>query len=409
MSTSLLYHLWGVKDYTQRCIKFEGGAVWFHVDKKPAKRVCPRCGSANCILAGLVSPPPCLKTTPAGKKTVWLVLHLHRLECNDCGAILQEDRIIADPKKHYTHLLAQYALDMCRRTTIADVADAVGLSWDAVKDIVMTDLTDRKRKVERIDWRGVKRIAIDEISIRKGQKYLTVVMNLDTGRVLYVADGRKAEGLAPFFKILRRKRTKLEAIAMDMCDAFKLAVKLYYRRPCPIVYDRFHVTKMMNEVIDDIRREEMRNAESDEQRGVLKGQRYLLLYALENLEQSKVERLVALLKANERLSTSYILKEQLRLFWTQESRQAGETFLLDWIATAEASGIRQLKRFAKTLRDRWEGLLTYFDHRISSGPMEGTNTSIRNLMRKAYGFRDVEFLKLRILFIHECSVKFANA
>jgi len=194
-----------------------------------------------------------------------------------------------------------------------------------------------------------------------------------------------------------------------MCDAFKLAVRQYYRRPCPIVYDRFHVTKMMNEVIDDIRREEMRNAESEEHRGVLKGQRYLLLYALENLEQSKVERLVALLKANERLSTSYILKEQLRLFWTQESRQTGETFLLDWIATAEASGIRQLKKFAKTLRNRWEGLLAYFDHRISSGPMEGTNTSIRNLMRKAYGFRDVEFLKLRILFIHECSVKFANA
>ena len=305
MSTSLLYHLWGVKDYTQRCIKFEGGAVWFHVDKRPGKRVCPRCGSANCILAGLVNPPPCLKTTPAGRKTVWLVLHLHRLECNDCGAIVQEDRIIADPKKHFTHLLAQYVL--------------------------------------------------------------------------------------------------------DMCDAFRLAVRQYYRRPCPIVYDRFHVTKMMNEVIDDIRREEMRNAESEEHRGVLKGQRYLLLYALENLEQSKVERLVALLKANERLSTSYILKEQLRLFWTQESRQTGETFLLDWIATAEASGIRQLKKFAKTLRNRWEGLLAYFDHRISSGPMEGTNTSIRNLMRKAYGFRDVEFLKLRILFIHECSVKFANA
>lgn len=405
MSTSLLYHAWNLKDYTQRAMEFRDGAVWMHVEKKPEKRVCPECLGTDFVLAGKVAPPPAIRGLPIGKKPVWIVPHLHRVLCVVCECVVQEARLFADPKKHYTHQMAQYALDLCKRTTMSDVASHLGMSWDTIKEIVKNDLQDRSKKV---DWRNLRLIAIDEISISKGQKYLTVVLNLETGRVLYVAESRRAEALAPFFKILRRKRTKLEAVAMDMSGSYKFAVETYYNRPCSIVYDRFHVMKLLNEELDDIRREEMRNADSEVLRRMIKGKRYLLLYALENLPGDKHSPLEELLRMNKNLCSAYILKEQLRAFWDAPSREFGEDYLRAWIAEARATGIRQLVKFAKTLEQHWDGLVAYFDHRITTGKLEGVNNSIKTLKRKAYGYRDVEFFKLRILFIHECSVKFAG-
>jgi transposase len=406
MSTSILYHGWNAEDYTYRSTKFAAGAIWFHIETKPDKRICPRCRSHEVVLSGLVDPPPALRALPIGKRPVWLVLHLHRVECHSCGAIVQEDRRVADPKKHYTHQLAAYALDLSRRMTIADVAEHLGMSWDTIKDVLKSDL---ERRSHKIDWRGLTHIAIDEISVAKGQKYLTVVLNLKTGRVLFVAETRKAEALAPFFKKLRRSRTRLEAVAMDMSAAYKLAIETYYRRPCAIVYDRFHVIKLLNEQIDEIRREEMRTATNDDVRKVIKGKRYLLLYAHENLRARDVEPLKELLMLNANLCTAYVLKEQLRAFWDAPSRAIGEQFLSEWVIAAATSGIKRLTRFAKTLCDHWDGLLAYFDHAITSGPLEGVNNSIKVLKRKAYGYRDIEFFKLRILFIHECKAKFVGA
>lgn len=406
MSTSMVYHGWGVKDYIYRSSEYAAGAIWFHIEKNPEKRVCPRCGGRDVVLAGLVDPPPALRSLPIGRKPIWLVLHLHRVACSTCDTVVQEGRLLADPKKHYTHQLARYVLDLSRRMTIADIADHLGMSWDTIKEILKADL---ERRSEKIDWRNLRYIAIDEISVAKGQRYLTVVLNLETGRVLYVAESRRAEALAPFFKKVRRSRTKLQAVAMDMNAAYKLAIDTYYRRPCAIVYDRFHVIKLLNEQIDEIRREEMRNAETDEIRKIIKGKRYLLLYARENLRNRDVEPLKELLQLNANLCTAYILKEQLRLFWDAPTRQAGEEFLREWIAAAQTSGIKRLARFAKTLHDHWDGLLAYFNHPITTGPLEGINNSIKVLKRKAYGYRDVEFFKLRILFIHECKSKFVGA
>lgn len=406
MSTSILYHGWNVKDYIYRSTEYAAGAIWFHIEKNPDKCVCPICGGRDVVLAGLVDPPPAVRAVPIGQKPVWLVLHLHRVECSTCGRVVQEERLLAEPKKHYTHQLARYVLGLSRRMTIADIAQHLGMSWDTVKEIIKADL---ERRSEKVDWRNLRYIAIDEISVAKGQRYFTVVLNLQTGRVLFVAESRKAEALAPFFKKLRRSRTKLEAVAMDMSAAYKLAVETYYRRPCAIVYDRFHVIKLLNEQIDEIRREEMRNAENDEMRTIIKGKRYLLLYGSENLRKRDVEPLKALLLLNANLCTAYILKEQLRLFWDAPTRQAGEEFLREWMAAARGSGIKRLEKFAKTLHDHWDGLLAYFDHPITTGPLEGVNNSIKVLKRKAYGYRDVEFFKLRILFIHECKAKFVGA
>lgn len=405
MSTSLLYHGWGLKHYVHLRNEYREGAILVHMEKHPEKRVCPRCGGRELALAGAVNPPPTIRTLPIGRKPVFIVPHLHRIECFGCQTVVQEDRLFASPKRHYSHQLEQYVLDLCRSMTIADVATHLEMSWDTVKEIVKADLGHRAKQIH---WRGLRLIAIDEIAVRKGQDYLTVVLDLETGRVLYVAESRRAAALAPFFTKIRRSRTKLQAVAMDMSNSYKLALEEYYRRPCAIVYDRFHVMKLLHLQIDEIRREETRKAETDEAKRFLKGHRFLLLRAMENLEPDQVDALERLLKGNSTLCIAYILKEQLRLFWDQDSREDGEKYLRSWIAKARASRINRLVKFAKTLEDHREGLVAYFSHRISTGPLEGVNNSIKVLKRKAYGYRDIEFFKLRILFIHECSQKFTN-
>jgi transposase len=287
------------------------------------------------------------------------------------------------------------------------VAYLAGLSWGTVKAILKADLDYR---AQRIDWSGVTHVAIDEISYGSGQKsYLTVVMDLNEDRVLYVHEGRDMQALARFFKVLRRKRTRLQAIAMDMHEPYRLAVREYYKRPCAIVYDRFHVMKLLNEHLDEIRREEVRKAEADGSGRYLKGLRYVVLRANENLKDDGRVKLQKLFAINEPLSKAYILKEQLRTIWRYVERKDGELALRDWISQAEASGLDRLRRFAATLKVHWEGILAVFDQPISTGPLEGLNNAIKVLKRRAFGFRDLHFFKLRILFVHECKVTFTGA
>ena len=134
----------------------------------------------------------------------------------------------------------------------------------------------------------------------------------------------------------------------------------------------------------------------------VKGTRWLLLKRSENLDEDRnePERLRAALKLNESLAAAYYLKEDLRLLWEEPTKQAASRFLDEWIRMAEATGIRVLKTFARTLARYREGLLAWYDHPISTGPLEGTNNKIKTLKRQAYGFRDQEYFKLKIMAIH---------
>jgi transposase len=139
------------------------------------------------------------------------------------------------------------------------------------------------------------------------------------------------------------------------------------------------------------------------QKDALKGIRWLLLKRPENLDpgRKEPERLNEALRLNEPLAMAYYLKEELNEIWEQDDQEAAQALLMDWILYAESTGIRMLKNFAKTLRLHALGILAYYDYPISTGPLEGTNNKIKTMKRQAYGFRDSEFLKLKILAIHE--------
>jgi transposase len=278
------------------------------------------------------------------------------------------------------------------------VADHLDVPWDIVKDIQSRHLT---RKFGKPKLKNLQEIAIDELCVGKGHKYLTLVLNLRSGVVVFVGDGKGADALKPFWKRLRASHAKVRAVATDMSKAYIQAVRDNLPRAVH-VFDHFHVVKLYNEKLTAFRRELFRRLTDEDQRKILKGTRYLLLKNPENLddERNETERLAAALNLNTPLTAAYYMKEELRLLWSQPSKAAARRVLEDWIRRAEASGVSMLERFAGTLREHQEGVLAYYDCRISTGPLEGINNKIRTLQRQAYGFRDPAFLKLKILALH---------
>jgi transposase len=248
----------------------------------------------------------------------------------------------------------------------------------------------------------VEYIAIDEFAVEKGHKYMTVVYDLERGRAIFVGNGRESDTLKPFWKRLKSSGAKLKAIAMDMWPAYLKSV-LENTRNVKVVFDKFHIIKMMNEVLDDTRRSLYREEVELNKRSVIKGLRWLLLKNNEHLGKNtnQKKQLEEALAINQPLAQAYYLKEELHLLWQQPNPVAAEDFLLQWIEKARATTIRQLGKFCNTLAAHRTGILNYFLYPISTGRLEGFNNKIKVLKRKAYGYRDMEFFKLKIYALHK--------
>jgi transposase len=397
MSTSLLYHAFGIRGYEYIRTDYLGGATIFTIRQDPDDCRCSACGSRDVISRGHAERR--FVTLPIGSRKTTVALPIPRVECRACGAVRQVRVPFADPRRSYTKSFERYVLESSRRMTIRDVAHHLDVGWDTVKDIQKRDLSRRYAKPK---LKHLRAIAIDEIAVAKGHRYLTVVMDLEGGAVVFVGDGKGADALKPFWKRLRPSGAKVQAVAMDMSAAYRGAVTTYLPE-AKIVFDRFHVVKLSNEKLSDLRRALYREATEVQHKAVLKGTRWLLLKNAENLDAGKDEKgkLEEALKLNQPLATAYYMKEDLRRFWEQPGRRFATTFLDGWIRRAEASGIKVLQQMAKALAAHRSGLLAYYDVMISSGPMEGTNNKIKTMKRQAYGFRDLEFFKLKILAIHE--------
>lgn len=405
MSTSLLYHAFGLKKYDYVSTEYEGGQIKFNLRPKPSLLVCPVCGSHDVVNGGHVLRD--IKTLPIGRKPVILGLEIPRIKCCRCGCVRQIELGIADPKRSYTKAFGRFVVELSRSMTMLDIASFLQISWDCVKDIIKRRLVERFSKP---DIRNLKYLAIDEISVRKGHKYVTLVMNLESGAVIFVGDGKGADALKPFWARLGRSRCrKIKAVATDLSPAYIVAVKENLPK-AKLVFDHFHVVKLMNEHITQIRRNLYHEIADVLQKEALKGVRWILLKNPENLNEkhNEKQRLQEALRLNGPLATAYYMKEDLRQIWNQPDQKTAAAVLDGWVKIAMSSGIAALIKMGKTLLAHRYGILNWYEHPISSGPMEGTNNKIKTLKRQAYGFRDLEFFKLRILAIHEARYAFTG-
>jgi len=397
MSTSLLYHGFGIVGYRYVSQAFRDGTVIFRIEQPRDRHRCSVCGSDEVWDQGGVERT--FRTVPIGHKPTLVQLKVPRVYCFGCGALRQAKVGFADPKKRYTRSFQRYALELSQHMTIQDVARHLQVSWDTIKDIQAASL---QRRFGKPKLHNLKQIAIDEIAVGKGHRYVTVVLNLLSGAVVFVGDGIGVDALEPFWRRLRRARAKVVAVATDMSKAYIRAVRDHL--PGAVhVFDHFHVIKLCNEKLSALRRQLYAELTSVSDRHLLKGTRWLLLKNPENLdpERNEQERLQEALQLNAPLATAYYLKEDLRQVWLQVNKRTARRVLRDWLARARASGIHLLMQLAATLEEYQEGILAYYDYRISTGPLEGTNNKIQTMKRQAYGFRDLAFFKLKILGIHE--------
>jgi transposase len=396
MSTSLLYHRFGIHGYSYRSQHFAEGCTFFGIDQPRERLRCAACGSAAVWIHGRTE--RIFRALPIGGQPSAIVFSVPRLCCLRCDSVRQAKIGFADPRKHYTRSFARYALELSRLMTIQDVANHLRVSWDTIKDIQANYL---KSKYGKPKYRNLKQIAIDEISIGRGHRYFTVVLDLLTGAVVFVGDGKGADALEPFFRRLRRSRARIQAVASDMSSAYIRALRQNLPRAVH-VFDHFHVVKLFNDKLSALRRQLYHEASAHDQR-ILKGTRWLLLKNPENLDEDRNEgeRLREALLLNEPLAMAYYLKEDLRQIWWQADKRTARRVLRSWLAKARASGVRMLVQLADTIEQFQEGILNYYDFPISTGPLEGTNTKIQLMKRQAYGFRDHEFFKLKILGLHE--------
>jgi transposase len=397
MSTSLLYHAMGIRGYTVQDTYFVGGEVIFWLTQPRDTWRCSACGSSQLYGRGSEVRP--YRTVPIGVKAVKVFLQVPRVECCRCKVVRQVKVPFAKPRRTYTTAFYRYALQLLRFGTINDVARHLGVGWDLVKEIQKSDL---QRRFAKPKLKHLREIAIDELHVGKGHRYITLVLDLKSGVVVYVGEGKGADALKGFWKRLRASHARVRAVAIDMAGGYIHAIRTELPK-ATLVFDRFHVMKLMNDHLSELRRELYHEATTKMGQKVLKGTRWLLLKNAEHLEDRRreCERLERALKLNAPLATAYYLKEDLRLLWEQPNKLSAIRYLRGWINRAEGSGIRRLKQMAKTLATHRNGILAYYDYQISTGPLEGTNNKIQTMKRQAYGFRDPEFLKLRILAIHE--------
>jgi len=325
MSTSLSYHGFGIRGYQYVKTAYEAGRVTFTIRQERGDLRCAACGSRRIVRRGFQS--RCFRSLPIGARPVQIELDVPRVGCGDCGEVRQVNVDFADERRSYTRAFERYVLELSQRMTIRDVAEHLQVGWDLVKDIQKRYLG---RKFRRIKLKHLRRIAIDEIAIGRGHRYLTVVLDLKSGAVVFVGEGKGADALKPFWKRLKRSRARIEAVAMDMSPAYISAVQTHLSKAV-IVFDHFHIIKLFNEKLSDLRRELYREATEQLHKDVLKGTRWLLLKNPENLDGTRDEskRLHEALTLNQPLATAYYMREDLRRVWEQSDRSAAQRVLDD--------------------------------------------------------------------------------
>jgi transposase len=313
--------------------------------------------------------------------------------CERCGGVRVEQLEFVDAGQRVTHRLGAYAAQLCRGgLSVTAVADHLGLDPKTVRAL---DKAALEAEVGKTNYAGLRRLAIDEIAVRKGHNYMTVVLDYDTGRVVWMGPGRRKTTLDGFFrKTPPTVRRAIRAVALDMWEPYIQCVQ----RWCPnadIVFDLFHVVKAFNKVIDDIRNQEFRKADRSG-RETLKGSKYLFLKNWGHLKREQRVRLDEILEMNQRLNTVYWLKDFLAHIWEYHIPGWAEGALAEWCAVAREDGHPSLVRFAKKLERYRQGIIAHCKHRMHTSLLEGVNNKIKVIKRIAYGFHDLDYFALKV-------------
>jgi transposase len=331
-----------------------------------------------------------------GDARVLLEIEIRRLDCRSCGKVKRERLDFLADNPFYTKRFAYYVGRRCRSATIKDLAEELNLDWDTVKTLEKQYM---RAQLAKAGTPGPKVIGIDEISIRKGHTYRIVVSDLLRGRPIWFGGADRSEAsMAQFYDWLGEKKSRsLRLAVMDMWKPFRNATTA--RAPqAAILFDKFHIMRHLGEALDQVRKTEYARL-SGQDRRYIKGQKYTLLSNRENLTLEGRQSLKTLLAANKRLNTAYLLKESFGQLWEYEREGWARRFFDNWRASLKWQRLKPYEKFAEMIDRHWDGIAAYCqpENKVSLGFVEGLNNKIRVIQRRAYGLRDEEYLRLKVL------------
>ena len=296
----------------------------------------------------------------------------------------------------YTKRFAFYVGRRCRGSTIQDIAKELHLNWKTVKALEKQYMREQLRRVSNP---GPKVIGIDEFSLRKGHTYRLVVSDLERKRPIWFGgEDRSEQSLDRFYQWLGSKKSQgIRLAVMDMWKAFRNSTAKNAPQ-AGILFDKFHVMRHLNEALDKVRKREYGRL-TGRSREYIKGQKYMLLSRWEHLNSDGRESLKKLLKANKRLHTAYLLKESFGQLWGYKREGWARRFFENWLCALKWQRLKPYEEFAKMIDRHWDGIAAFcqLENKVSLGFVEGLNNKIRVIQRRAYGLRDEEYLRLKVL------------
>jgi len=323
---------------------------------------------------------------------------VRRVECRSCGKVKREKLDWLADNPFYTKRFAWFVGRRCRASTIRDVAKELHLDWHTVKEL------EKQYMREQLRRQGAPRpkvIGIDEVSIKKGHTYRIVVSDLERRRPIWFGGTDRSEAsMDEFFKSLGPSVSKSIRLAvMDMWKPFRTStLKAEHAPQARILFDKFHVVRHLGDALDQVRKSEYKRLTGTGRR-FIKGQKYTLLSRRENLTHQGRQSLKLLLKANKRLNTAYLLKESFVQLWDYQTEGWARRFFENWRDALKWQRLKPYEKFAKMIDRHWDGIAAYCkpENKVALGFVEGFNNKIRVLQRRAYGLRDEEYLRLKIL------------
>jgi len=383
--TTLLKKLLGIKHLVVDDFEVDAGALVIDVHPRWERPRCSGCGRhRRCSRYDTLSARRWRHLDWGGVR-IWLRYAPRRVSCRDCGVVVERVPWAASAKSRFTWDFEEQVGFFAQRLDKSAVELALGIAWRTVGAIIERVVT-RRRPSNPL--KGLRTIGVDELSYRKGHRYLTLVSDHDTGRIVWAKEGKSAETLASFFRELGDASLRaVQTVTIDMSQAYISAVQQHLPH-AQLIFDRFHVQRLVGEALDETRREEWRRLRTvdPEAADAVKGLRYPLLKNPWNLTRSQRARLSTLPKDNDRLYRAYLLKESFADILDRRQPHVARQKLEEWLAWASRSRLPAFVKVAKTIRKHLDDILAYIRHRLTNGLVEGLNTKARLLTRRAYGF-----------------------
>lgn len=388
----------GIQGVAVVCIeqtKYKGhSAVIVHLDRTQDGYHCSGCG--EWVKNGYDYTEQEIQHLMWWQHVTLLRFRRYRVNCPSCGVRTEALDFVDVRGPRVTKSLSSLVYELCKVMTVKAVAIFQVLNRHTVKAI------DKQALQQVQDTRpldGITVLGADEISVGGGQNYWTMISALETPRgpeLLYVAEGRKEKNLKPFWKWFGKKRAKLITHAvMDMWKPFRNSLLAH----CPnvkIIYDKFHIIRHLLEALNKVRQSELKRA-AGRLKGLLPGKKFILLSRQAHIRGRAREALNQLLSLSQRLLKAYVLKESFDHLWSYTSKTWAKKFFNAWVDQLKWSRLEPYQKFALMVEKHLDGILAYCDKKVSLGYIESTNLKARNVIRRAYGYRDKVYMKLKII------------